>query len=218
LPASDHTTTARDMAILAAALIRDFPEYYGYYKEKSYTYNKITQPNRNQLLFSDPTVDGVKTGHTQSAGYNLIASSLRDGRRLLSVVMGTASESARAAESKKLLDFGYGAYVAVSLKGKNEAFSAPQVWKGIADTVNLGVAEDWRVSVPRGTPAPIIEISLDPAPLVAPLALGARVGSAIAKVNGQTISERPLVVLQAVEPGGLGRRLWHSLKMQWSVK
>ncbi len=218
LPAPQHMTTAKDMALLAGALIRDFPDYYAYYKEKSYTYNKITQENRNKLLFSDPTVDGVKTGHTQSAGYNLIASSIRDGRRLLSVVMGTASETARAVESKKLLDFGFAAFDSVVIKAKNAAVTEHIVWKAKADTVALGVADDWRINVPRGGAAPSVEWLMQSEPLVAPLAAGTKVGMAQAKLNGQVLSERPLIVLQAVEEGSFFRRMWHSLKMQWSKK
>jgi serine-type D-Ala-D-Ala carboxypeptidase (penicillin-binding protein 5/6) len=218
LPAPNHLTTAKDMSLLASALIRDFPDYYAYYKEKSYTYNKITQENRNKLLFSDPTVDGVKTGHTQSAGYNLIASSMRDGRRLLTVVMGTGSESARAVESKKLLDFGFGAFDSVVIKAKNAAVTEQPVWKAKADTIALGVADDWRINVPRGGTAPTVEWTLSTQPLAAPLAAGTKVGMAQAKLNGQTLSERPLIVLQTAEEGSFFRRMWHSLKMQWSKK
>jgi serine-type D-Ala-D-Ala carboxypeptidase (penicillin-binding protein 5/6) len=216
LPAPNHITNARDMAILSAALIRDFPEYYGYYKEKSYTYNKITQENRNRLLFTDPSVDGVKTGHTQSAGYNLIASAMRDGRRLLTVVMGTANETARAVESKKLLDFGFAAFDIATLAKKNDALASPAVWKGSADTVALGVADDWRANVPRGGAAPVIAVKRNPGALVAPLTVGTRVGTVTASVNGQVVTERPLVVLQAVGEGGFFKKLWHSLKMKWS--
>jgi serine-type D-Ala-D-Ala carboxypeptidase (penicillin-binding protein 5/6) len=216
LPAPGHVTNARDMAVLAAALIRDFPEYYNYYKEKSYTYNKITQENRNRLLFIDPSVDGVKTGHTQSAGYNLIASAQRDGRRLLSVVMGTASESARAAESKKLIDFGYGAYDVATIRKKNEAMLTPAVWKGMQDTVALGVADDWRINVARGAAAPSVDARMNAGPLVAPLKAGQVVGKVVVQANGAVVAERPLVVLQAVDEAGLFKRLWHSLKMNWS--
>jgi serine-type D-Ala-D-Ala carboxypeptidase (penicillin-binding protein 5/6) len=215
LPAPNHTTTAKDMAILAAALIRDFPEYYALYKEKTFTYNKITQENRNRLLFVDPSVDGVKTGHTQSAGYNLIASAQRNGRRLLSVVMGTASEGARATESKKLLEYGYGSFDAVVIKRKGDVISAPQVWKGDVDIVNLSIADDWLISLPRGSTPPTIEAKLTNSQLVAPLAAGARVGTITAKSGNTVIGERPLVVAQAVAEGSFFKRIWHSLKMQW---
>jgi serine-type D-Ala-D-Ala carboxypeptidase (penicillin-binding protein 5/6) len=216
LPAPNHSTTAKDMAILAAALIRDFPDYYAIYKEKSFTYNKITQENRNRLLFADPSVDGVKTGHTQSAGYNLIASAQRNGRRLLSVVMGTASEGARASESKKLLEYGYGAFDAVAIKRKGDIISTPLVWKGAADSVNLTIGEDWLISLPRGSTPPSIEAKLTSPQLVAPLAAGARVGTITAKSGNAVIGERPLIVAQAVAEGGFFKRMWHSLKMQWS--
>jgi serine-type D-Ala-D-Ala carboxypeptidase (penicillin-binding protein 5/6) len=216
LPAPNHTTTAKDMAILAAALIRDFPDYYAIYKEKTFTYNKISQENRNRLLFVDPSVDGVKTGHTQSAGYNLIASAQRNGRRLLSVVMGTASEGARTSESKKLIEYGFGAFDAVAIKRKGDVISTPLVWKGAADNVNLTIGEDWLISLPRGSTPPSIEAKLTAPQLVAPLAAGARVGTIIAKSGNAVIGERPLVVAQAVAEGGFFKRMWHSLKMQWS--
>jgi serine-type D-Ala-D-Ala carboxypeptidase (penicillin-binding protein 5/6) len=216
LPAPNHTTTAKDMAILAAALIRDFPDYYAIYKEKSFTYNKISQENRNRLLFVDPSVDGVKTGHTQSAGYNLIASAQRNGRRLLSVVMGTASEGARTSESKKLLEYGFGAFDAVAIKRKGDIISTPLVWKGAADSVNLTIGEDWLISLPRGSTPPSVEAKLISPQLVAPLAAGGRVGTITAKSGNAVIGERPLVVAQAVAEGGFFKRMWHSLKMQWS--
>src|SRR5574343_1332669 len=151
LPDPNHYTTARDLSILAAALIRDFPEEYRkYYSMKEFRYNNITQPNRNRLLFIDPTVDGVKTGHTDAAGYCLISSALRDKRRLLSVMLGTASDSARAAESHKLLNWGFISYDALPLFAKDQAVDKLRVWKGSQSQVKAGFPHDFTISVPKG--------------------------------------------------------------------
>jgi hypothetical protein len=150
LPHPSHLTTVRDLSVLATALIRDFPEFYSIYSIKEYTYNKIKQPNRNRLLFIDPTVDGVKTGHTDSAGYCLIASAKRNDRRLLSVVVGTTSDSVRAQESQKLLNWGYLAYDTVKVYSANQAVNEPRVWKGKENTVKAGFLNDFVLSVPKG--------------------------------------------------------------------
>ena len=150
LPDPELYTTARDLSLLASALIRDFPEEYKkYYSMKEYTYNGITQPNRNRLLFIDPTVDGVKTGHTEAAGYCLISSALRDKRRLLSVVLGTNSDSARASESQKLLNWGYISYDAVTVYAKDQAVATLRAWKGAQSEVKAGFANDLSIAVPK---------------------------------------------------------------------
>ena len=219
LPDPQHYSTARDLATLATRLIVDFPQNYGLYSQKEYAYNGIRQPNRNRLLFIDPTVDGVKTGHTEAAGFCLIASSRREQpgagfqRRLLSVVLGTASEAARAIESQKLLNFGYQGYDAVRLFGKDQAAGSYQVWKGAANEVKAGFAGEVIVAVPKGQTGAVKAEIERTQPLVAPIAQGQRIGTLRVKLGDQVIAERPLVALAAVEPAGMLGRAWDSLRL-----
>jgi serine-type D-Ala-D-Ala carboxypeptidase (penicillin-binding protein 5/6) len=208
-----HYTTARDLSLLAAALIRDFPEYYPIYSQKSYTYNKIAQPNRNRLLWADPTVDGVKTGHTDAAGYCLIASAKRGQGRLVSVVLGTASEAVRAQESLKLLNYGFQFYDTVVLNRKNEAIRSVRVWKGGQDMVKVTLGSDLVVSVPKGQAQKLkTEVAIRE-PLLAPLAVGSPVGTLKLALDGKAVGEYPLLALEAVPAAGFFGRAWDTVRL-----
>jgi len=214
LPDAQHYSTARDLYLLAAALIRDFPEEYArYYAIKEFRYNNITQPNRNRLLWLDPTVDGVKTGHTDAAGYCLIASSRRSGRRLLSVLLGSTSENARAQESQKLLNWGFQFFDSVKLFGTGEVVRPLEVWKGASRTVKAGVQGDLYVSVPKGEAAKLKADLVSQQPLVAPLTQGQRIGALRVSFDGKPLAEYPLVALEAVAPAGIFGRAWDTLRL-----
>ena len=216
LPAEGHITTARDLAILGRALIRDFPEAYSYNKIKELTVGPITQPNRNLLLWRDPSVDGIKTGHTSAAGYCLMASAKRGDQRLITVVMGDTSENQRAVDSQALLNWGFRFYESHQLYAANKSLATPKVWKGDADTVQVGVAQPLLVSTPRGK-YDRLKASMElPKSLVAPIAKGQKLGTVKVALDGKVVAEAPLVALQAVEEGGFFKRLWHSLLMWWA--
>ncbi len=213
-----HKSSARDMALIAGHIITDFPEYYPYYSVREYTYNKIKQHNRNMLLTRDPSVDGMKTGYTEAAGYCLVASAQRDfpngKRRLLSVVMGTASKEARASESQKLLNWGYSAFDAVRLFDKGQAVSTVPVWKGSLPTVKLGAAGPVFVAVPRGDGAKLQTQVERTDPLVAPLTVGQRVGTLkVSTAGGVLVAEVPLVVQEAVPLAGIFGRAWDAMRL-----
>ncbi|KXB31096.1 peptidase [Dechloromonas denitrificans] len=214
LPDPQHYTTARDLSILASALIRDFPEEYKkYYSMKEFRYNNITQPNRNRLLFIDPTVDGVKTGHTDAAGYCLISSALRDKRRLLSVVLGTASDSARASESQKLLNWGFISYDAVTLYTKEQPVSALRVWKGKESTVKAGFVADLSIAVPKGYADKVkADFVADPK-LIAPIEAGQKVGLLKVTVEGKPYNEYPVVALENVALGNIFTRIIDTIRL-----
>lgn len=217
-----HITTARDLGILATRLMQDFPEYVGYYALKKYRYPgtpAANENNRNLLLFRDPSVDGLKTGHTEAAGYCLIATAKREvvgipGRRLLSIVLGTSSENARAAESQKLINWGYSAYDAVKLFDGGQAVVTPPVWKGKSSSLKLGRAQPIIVAVPSGAASRLQTQAARPEPLIAPFVKGQNVGSLQVVLDGKPLAEVPLQVLEPVEQAGLlGRatdtvRLW----------
>ncbi|MAR91464.1 MAG: serine-type D-Ala-D-Ala carboxypeptidase [Pseudomonadales bacterium] len=210
-PADNHYTTARDLAILARATVEDHPEDYAMYAEKEFTYNNIRQPNRNSLLWLDDSVDGIKTGHTEAAGYCLVASAERDNMRLISVVMGTDSEKARAAESQKLLTYGFRFYETVNSFDAGEELLQAEIWKGAGDQISLGTADAIWLTIPRGT-ANAIEAELEvPELLEAPVTEGQEIGTITLTLNGDTLARQPLVALEAVEEGGLFKRLWHWL-------
>ena len=222
LTEAGHTTTARDLAALAMRLMTDFPEYVHYYTIKKYRYPGTpasNDTNRNALLFRDPTVDGLKTGHTNAAGYCLVATAKRDfpnlqGRRLLSVVLGAASENARANESQKLLNWGYTAYEGVKLFDAGKAVATPKVWKGKTAELKLGSSTPIIVAVPSGLAGQVKTEVARPEPLIAPFKQGQRVATLKVKLGEQQLSEVPLVALEPVEEAGfLGRardamRLW----------
>ena len=216
-----HTTTARDLSILATRLMHDFPQYVGYYAIKKYRYPgtpAANDTNRNLLLFRDPTVDGLKTGHTDAAGFCLIATAKRDfpnlkGRRLLSVVLGTSSEMARANESQKLLNWGYTAYEGVKLFDAGQAVVTPPVWKGTAKTVRLGRPEPIAVAVPAGSAAQVKTQVARPDPLVAPFTQGQAVGSLKVSLGDQALVDVPLLTLEPVEQAGVLGRAWDAIRL-----
>ena len=217
-----HTTTARDLSILATRLIRDFPEYVHYYAIKKYRYPgtpSTNDTNRNLLLFRDPTVDGLKTGHTDAAGYCMIVTAKRDfpnlagGRRLLSIVLGASSENVRANESQKLLNWGYTAFDAVKLFDANQPAATPAVWKGKSDTVKLGRPEAIVVSVPAGSASKLKTQVARPDPLVAPFAKNQAVGTLKVMLGEEPVAEVPLVVLEPVEQAGILGRAWDAIRL-----
>ena len=214
LPDPQHYTTARDLSILTGALIRDFPEEYKkYYSMKEFRYGNITQPNRNRLLWIDPTVDGVKTGHTEAAGYCLISSAQRDKRRLLSVVLGTSSDSARASESLKLLNWGFISYDAVSLYTKNQPVSSLRVWKGAQKEAKAGFASDLIIAVPKGYADKIQAQFLSQQPLMAPVQLGQKVGTLKVTIDGKVYGEYPVTALENVPVAGIFGRTLDTVKL-----
>ena len=214
LPDPNHYTTARDLATLAGALIRDFPEDYAkYYSLKEFTYNNIRQPNRNRLLWLDPSVDGVKTGHTEAAGYCLISSAKRDSRRLLAVVLGTTSDNVRAQESLKLLNFGFQAYEAVKVVAKDQAVSDLKVWKGKENTVKAGFRNDLVVAVPKGLGSHVkTELVANPT-LVAPIAAGQKLGTLKVNIDDKPFGEYPVVALGDVPAAGIFGRAIDSMRL-----
>jgi D-alanyl-D-alanine carboxypeptidase (penicillin-binding protein 5/6) len=213
-----HHASARDIATVAAKIITEFPDFYTYYSIRQYTYNKIKQDNRNLLLARDPSVDGMKTGSTEAAGYCLVASAVRDmpngKRRLLSVVLGTASREARAAESQKLLNWGFAAWDAVRLFEAGQAVATVPVWKGTEPQVRLGVAGALYVTVPRGEGDKLKTRIERTDPLLAPIAKGQRVGTlTVGTAGGTTVRTEPVVALDAVPLAGLVRRSWDALRL-----
>jgi D-alanyl-D-alanine carboxypeptidase (penicillin-binding protein 5/6) len=222
LTAPGHTTTARDLSIVATRLMRDFPEYMHYYSIKKYRYPgtpSTNDTNRNLLLFRDPTVDGLKTGHTEAAGYCMVVTAKRDfpniggGRRLLTIVLGASSENARANESQKLLNWGYTAYDAVRLFEANQPAATPQVWKGKVDTLKLGRPEAIVVSVPAGTASKIKTQIARPEPLVAPFTKNQPVGTLKVMLGEEPVTEVQLVALESVEQAGILGRAWDAVRL-----
>ena len=221
LTEAGHTTTARDLATLSMRLLNDFPEYVGTYAIKKYRYPgtpAANDSNRNLLLFKDPTVDGLKTGHTNAAGYCLVATAKRDfpnvgSRRLMAIVLGTSSEIARANEAQKLLNWGYTAFEAVKLFDAGQAVATPAIWKGKASTVKLGRADALVVAVPTGSAAQIKTQLARPDPLVAPVTKGQTIGSLKVFRGEQLWVEMPLQALDAVEQAGVLGRAWDALRL-----
>lgn len=206
LPHPDHYTSAADIATLSRAIIAEFPEHYAWYAEKDYEFNGIKQGNRNLLLYRDPTVDGLKTGHTQSAGYCLAASAKRGDMRLISVVMAMANERARAQASQELLNYGFRFFETRRLYEAGQQLAQARVWKGVAETVGLGVASDFWLTVPRGAFEQISAQPEAPRDLIAPVTAGTPVGSLRLSLDGEQLAETPLVPLTAVAEGSLWRR------------
>ena len=215
LPHPQHFTTARDLARLSSALIRDFPEFYKIYSLKEFAFNGITQPNRNRLLFIDPSVDGVKTGHTNSAGYCLIASARRENRRLLSVVVGASSDSARATESQKLLNYGFQFFETVKLYPANQTVSALRIYKGTSSEVKAGFPSDFYVTVPRGTSKRIQAQIITQQPLLAPVKRGQSLGTLRLTSDGATVGDYPLLALENVEVAGILGRGWDNILLMF---
>ncbi len=213
LPHSQNYSTAADLAKLAAALIRDHPEFYPLYSLKEYSYNSIKQPNRNRLLWSDPSVDGVKTGYTKNAGYCLISSAKRGERRLVSVVLGATSTSARAAESQKLLNFGFQFYETVRLYEKGKSVATLMVWKGTADKLNAGFERDLFFTLPKGQAEKLKATLESQQPLIAPIAAGQRVGTMKIALEGKLLAEVPVVAIDKIELGNILVRGWDAIRL-----
>jgi serine-type D-Ala-D-Ala carboxypeptidase (penicillin-binding protein 5/6) len=215
LPGANHFTTARDMAILAAALVRDFPQHYAYFAERQYTHNGITQHNRNGLLLRDPSVDGLKTGHTESAGYCLVTSAKRNDMRLITVVMGTPSVKAREDASSALLNYGFSFYESKTLLTSGQVLGNARVWKGAVNDVSLTVARDVIVTVPRGRAAQVQTQLQIPPSVIAPLASGAAVGSVAVTLDGKVLLSEPLHVQTEIAEAGFFGRMVDSIKMKF---
>ncbi len=213
LPDPEHYTTAKDIAILSAAIIRDFPDHYKWYAEKEYKHNDITQHNRNKLLWRDSSVDGLKTGHTEEAGYCLAASAVRSDMRLISVVLGTRSDNARAQETQKLFNYGFRFFETHELYPSLTHIADSKVWKGSIKQVELGLAQPLSVTVPRGHYKELVASTNIQQPIVAPIIEGAQLGEVEIRLGDELIAKRNLVAIKAVEQGGWWRRLLDSLLM-----
>jgi D-alanyl-D-alanine carboxypeptidase (penicillin-binding protein 5/6) len=213
LPNPQLYSSAQDLSQLVVALIRDFPEHYALYSQKEFRYNNITQANRNRLLWLDPTVDGVKTGFTDNAGYCLITSARRGERRLVSVVLGTASESARATESQKLLNWGFQFFDSVKLYARNQSVTQLRVWKGSSDMIKAGFTSDLYLALPKGQSDKIKASVESLQPLLAPVTPGQRVATLKLEIDGKPYRELPVVALEAVPVAGIFGRTWDSLRL-----
>ena len=213
LPAPRHSSTARDLAALTAALIRDYPEHYPLYAQKEYRYNDITQPNRNRLLWRDSTVDGVKTGHTEAAGWCLVSSAKRDNRRLIAVVLGAASDTARTTESQNLLNYGYQFFDTVRVYEPQQAASTPRVWKGTLNTVKAGFTNGLYVTVPKGQ-GPNLKAKIESLqPLIAPIRTGQTLGTMKLELDGKPYHTQPVVALEDVPVAGIIGRAWDAARL-----
>ena len=213
LPHPQHYTTAQDLSVLATAIIRDFPEFYPLYSIKEYSYNNITQPNRNRLLWQDPFVDGMKTGHTESAGYCLISSAKRGGMRLISVVLGTESDSARTVESQKLLNYGFQFFDSARLYQKGQSIANLRVWKGSQDMLKAGFNQDMYVALPKGQQQRLKAEMTTTQPLLAPLSAGQKVGSVKFSLDGKLVAEQPLESLDNVRIANIFGRTWDAMRL-----
>ena len=212
-PSDGHLTTARDLSLLARALIQDYPEHYDIYAEKYFEYNDIKQPNRNRLLWRDSSVDGLKTGHTEEAGFCLVASAVRNNMRLISVVMGTSSEEARARESQKLLSFGFRYYETGKVYSAGDILKEnARVWYGVEDSVNLVVPEDLYLTIPRGSKDQLEALVVSDEDIEAPLTGGQSLGSLTISFEGEPLLETALVADRSVEEAGIFSRLWDAIK------
>ena len=217
LPSPENYSTAQDLSVLAAHVIADYPEFYKIDSVKSFTYNNIKQDNRNRLLWLDPTVDGMKTGHTDGAGFCMIASAKRPNgsgeRRLISVVLGTASDAMRTQESQKLLNWGFQNFDTVKLYAKDQAIATPEVWKGVQRNVKIGFTHDVFVTVPKGVAAKLKPVLERKDPLVAPVALNSTVGNLKMMVDGKALAELPVLALEQVDQAGIFGRAWDSIRL-----
>ncbi|GAB3459192.1 D-alanyl-D-alanine carboxypeptidase family protein [Massilia terrae] len=218
LPSPDNYSTAHDLALLAQAVIRDFPEFYKIDSVKEFTYNRIKQQNRNRLLWMDPTVDGMKTGHTDASGFSMIASAHRPNgtageRRLISVLSGATSDAMRTAESQKLLNWGFQNFDTVKLYSKGQAIATPEVWKGSKPTVKIGFPNDVTVTVPKGVAGKLKPVLERKDPLVAPIALHGQVGTLKMMVDGKPLLVLPVVALEEVPQATIFGRAWDSMRL-----
>jgi len=213
LPAKDHYTTARDIAKVTAATIRDFPDFYEWYKIKHFTFNKIKQPNRNRLLWRDKDIDGVKTGHTKAAGYCLVASGQKEDTRLISVILGTKSDNARMDESQKILNFGFRFYETHKIYDAHKALTKVRVWKGSIEQLSLGIAKDLYVTIPRKQYKNLKPQMKLNKPVMAPKRKGDIIGKIELKMGTQTIKSIPLLALKKVDEGGFFHNLVDAVKL-----
>ncbi|HKM14972.1 MAG TPA: D-alanyl-D-alanine carboxypeptidase family protein [Marinospirillum sp.] len=211
LPEDQHYSSARDLALLSQVKILDYPEHYAIYSEREFTYNNITQSNRNRLLWRDNTVDGLKTGHTDDAGYCLAASAEREGMRLISVVMGARSDEGRAQESQKLLTYGFRYFETTRLYKQYQVLDTAKIWKGANSSVQLGLTEDLYATLPRGYESNLkADIQINPN-IKAPINAGEILGNLVISLGDEVITQKPLVALENIEKAGFFKRLWHSL-------
>jgi D-alanyl-D-alanine carboxypeptidase (penicillin-binding protein 5/6) len=213
LPDAQHYSSAYDLALLAAAILRDFPEYYTLYSLREYQYNNIKQANRNRLLWMDPYVDGMKTGHTESSGFCLVASAKRDKRRLISVVIGAASDNLRATESQKLLNYGFQYFETVRLYQKNQSVASLRLWKGTENKVSIGFREDLFLSIPNGQLPQMKVVMETRQPLIAPVSVGQEVGKVKLMLEGKVYAEFPLMTLEAVPLANVFARGWDNIRL-----
>lgn len=213
LPHSQHYTSAHDLALLAAAIVRDFPGHYPIYSLREYQYNNIKQTNRNRLLWIDPYVDGMKTSHLESAGFCLVASARRNNRRLISVVLGAASDSLRATESQKLLNYGFQNFEAVRLYQKNQPVASMRLWKGTEDKINVGFRSDIFLSVPKGQLEQLKATMETQQPLIAPITGGQKIGIMKLALGGKPYAEFPLVALEPVPMANVFSRGWDNIRL-----
>lgn len=213
LPDPNHYTTAYDLSLLATAIIRDFPEFYPLYSQKEYTYNNITQPNRNRLLWIDPHVDGMKTGWTKNAGFCLITSAMRDKRRLISVVIGAKSANARSAESQRLLNYGFQSYDTLQLYKKNDSLTTIHLWKGAQNELKAGFDRDVYFTLPKGQSDRLKATMEYKQPLIAPVQRGQEVGTVKFTLDDKLIETYPLVALEEVGVANIFGRTWDSVKL-----
>ena len=225
LPAPDHYSSARDMAVLATRIIKEFPQYYRLYSEREYTFNGVRQPNRNRLLAIDPSVDGMKTGFTDAAGYCLVASAHREqknatdpqgsqfSRRILSVLLGASSDATRATESQKLLNYGFQNFEALQLYRKNQPVGNHPVWKGQQPTVSAGFADDVLITAPRAQIGNIKGEIERTEPLIAPIHAGQRIATLRIRLGETVIAERPLIALETVETAGWFKSTWDTIRL-----
>jgi D-alanyl-D-alanine carboxypeptidase (penicillin-binding protein 5/6) len=214
-PDPKQRSTARDLGVLAVALIRDFPDDYPRYATREFRYNGVNQLNRNRLLWLDPNIDGVKTGYTESAGYCLIASAKRGERRLVSVLLGANSDGARVQESLKLLNYGFQFYDSVRLYEKGQSISALKVWKGAAQELKAGVVDELTVIVPKGDATKLKAELVSQQPLVAPVQAGQKVGVVRVSLDGKPLGEYPAIALEAIPVAGFFGRTWDTLRLWW---
>ena len=213
LPDPQHITTVRDLATLAANLVNDFPDFLHYYSQKEFTYNKIKQPNRNRLLWADPTVDGLKTGHTSSAGYCLVSTALRDGRRVVSVLVGAENDASRTEASLKLLNWSYQNFDTIKLYDQGQPAVQARVWEGEKETVDLGQTTPIWVTVPRGKGPEVKPIARYTQPLIAPLTKGSEVGEVSLSLDGKVLRQEPLAVMSDVAQAGFFGRMYDKVRL-----
>ncbi|ERS84947.1 D-alanyl-D-alanine carboxypeptidase [Marinobacter sp. EVN1] len=213
LPSADHFSTAYDLAILARHIIQDYPENYPLYAQKHFTYNNIRQPNRNSLLWRDDSVDGLKTGHTEEAGYCLVASAKRGETRLIATVMGTSSSEARAQEVQKMLNYGFRYFETERLFRAGQELMASRVWGGQADEVSVGMPEDIYVTIPRGSREQLESVVDLDSVIKAPIKVGDELGRVRVVLDGETLVDEPVLALTEVPEGGLFKRIWDAIKL-----